>query len=45
VRAYTTLGWLGIPGLVALAGAVALVRHLFYRVRPADRQAGSSAAR
>ena len=31
VRAYTTLGWPGIPGLIALAGAVALVRHVFYR--------------
>jgi predicted MFS family arabinose efflux permease len=48
VRAYTTLGWLGVPCLVALAGAVALVRHLLYRTlpgRPADRQAESSAAR
>jgi predicted MFS family arabinose efflux permease len=30
VRAYTALGWLGIPGLIALAAAVALARHLLY---------------
>jgi len=35
VKAYTTLGWPGIPGLIALAGAVALVRHLFYLYRAA----------
>jgi hypothetical protein len=31
VRAYTALGWGGIGGLVALAAAVALIRHLVYR--------------
>jgi predicted MFS family arabinose efflux permease len=33
VRAYTALGWAGIGGLVALAAAVALIRHLFYLAR------------
>jgi predicted MFS family arabinose efflux permease len=30
VRAYTALGWLGIPGLIALAAAAALARHILY---------------
>jgi NhaP-type Na+/H+ or K+/H+ antiporter len=34
VRAYTALGWAGIPGLVALAAAVALIRHLLRRTAP-----------
>jgi predicted MFS family arabinose efflux permease len=30
VRAYTTLGWAGIPALIALVGVVSLVRYLLY---------------
>ncbi|GAB3871371.1 MFS transporter [Kibdelosporangium lantanae] len=37
VRVYTAMGWLGVSGLVALAAAVALTRHLLRR-SPAARQ-------
>jgi predicted MFS family arabinose efflux permease len=37
VRVYTAMGWLGVSGLVALAAAVALTRHLLHR-SPAARQ-------
>jgi hypothetical protein len=37
IRAYTALGWIGIPPLVALAAALALGRHLTHRRRPRTR--------
>jgi predicted MFS family arabinose efflux permease len=37
VQVYTAMGWLGVSGLVALAAAVALTRHLLRR-SPAARQ-------
>jgi predicted MFS family arabinose efflux permease len=39
VRAYTALGWAGIGGLIALAAAVALARHLVYLARRPQRPA------
>jgi len=44
VRAYTAIGWLGISALVALAAAVALLRHQLSSMsmppRSPTRQAG-----
>jgi predicted MFS family arabinose efflux permease len=48
VRAYTTLGWLGVSGLVAVAALIALGRHVLRRSaspaagkRPSLSEAGS----
>lgn len=42
VRSYTAFGWLAIPGLVALAATVALIRHRLYRRQFSHRAAAAS---